>query len=276
MRARVVGALTVLGLACVRLAAADPCRDPYGQVRSPITLGPGSSGFAAAVPACGETRLAVDGRGALTIAADAPDFYGLVQATSTLSGTYRVSERGFLMGGMDVVRWDYAVNATVTASQTTVGPPVLGGAIVAARSERTQLSMFMRTLFPLETGLQHGGRVGTESGLALLQVLTARIALHGTASLPVLWAYVGERGVGFVRPRLTVDGEFSLFSHWTVLAGLEIRAVNAPSRLDALVARGALRFPFGRHVELHLDAAVPFAGSARTDLQLGLGGAARF
>lgn len=274
--ARIAGGLLAVGLAWSPPVAADPCLDAYGLVRSPISLGPGASGFASAVSACGETRLALDGRGALTIAAEAPDFYGLVQATSTLTGLYAISKRGFLMGAVDVLRWDYAVNATVTASRTSLGPPVLGAAFVAARGERTQLTMFMRTLFPLETGRAHGGRVGTESGLAMLHGLVPRVAIHATASLPVLWSYVGDRGVGLVTPRLTVDGELSLFRHWTVLAGLELRGANAPSRVEALVGRGAFRFPFGRHVELHLEAAAPLAGSTRTDLQLGLGGAARF
>ena len=252
----------ILGVAWPTTAAADPCRDPHGAVRAPILLGAGPAGFAGFAPTCVEHRLGVDGRATL-------DGSTVRETTGVLSGTYRVSERGFLAGSFDFVR-------TADGQPTRFGPPVLGGHFVVARGADTQLTMFMRVLFPLEAGSDHLTRVGTESGLSLLHVPTARLALHGTVSMPVLWTFVGEQGTGLVRPRVTVDGELSLFEHLTVLAGLEVRAVNAPTRLDAVVARGALRFPLGANAELHVEAAAPFAGEGGKDRQVALGGAARF
>jgi len=251
-----------VGVAWAVAAAADPCRDPYGAVRAPILLGGGPAGFAGSAPACGEQRLGVDARATV-------DGTAVRETTGVLTGTYQVSERGFLAGSFDFLRAE-------EAQPKRVGPPVLGGHFVVTRTAEAQLTMFMRVLFPLEAGADHRTRIGTESGLSLLYAPTARLALHGTASMPVLWTFVGEQGTGLVRPRLTVDGELSLFAHLTVLAGLEVRGVNAPTRLDALVARAALRFPLGAHAALHVEAAAPFAGEGSKDRQVALGAAARF
>jgi hypothetical protein len=288
MRTRVftLGALTLgaltLGAPAARAmngadAEAGPCRDAYGHLRAPIAIASEGADFAGSAAACGGHRVALDLHADATIAASAPEFYGNLRGAALVSGTWAPNDRLWFDAAADVARYDYVANASIVAKGFGAGPATLAVHGVLERSARLQVAPFVRALLPLESGWANAFRLGIEPGLAALFALSPRWSLHASASYPLQTTWLGSRVAWRFTPRATLDVDVAPLRWLELLAGLELRLVADPDgNLDALTARAALRAHLGRGFDLHLEAAVPFAGFDRALARVALGLAVRW
>ncbi len=251
-------------------ARADPCRDEFDHLRAPIALTLGTADFASTPPACAHTAIAADARANILL--DTRDFYGAIDGQAIASGAYALDQRTWLSASADVYRFTYVQNASVIATQSGVGPFVVGGHVVVAESDGASLAPFLRVLVPLESVYQHALRPGVEPGASGLLALSSRFALAGGISSPLTATMLGRRTLWQWTPRASVDGVLAVWRWLEVAGGFEIRlGTDRDGIVEFLAPKIALRFHVSRGLEVHVDGMLPLAGLDRTTAVAGLG-----
>lgn len=243
-----------------------PCQRVRSAPRAPIELPFGIPGvpaladFGSTPSACGFSGFSVGGRMGLLIATSA--FYGAIDATASLSGTYRIDEDSWISLGFDAVRYRTVINASVVTAPIDVGATTLTVHHVMASDDEAQVTLFLRAMLPTELGNRYAARLGVEPGFSVAWSPHRRWTLHGGVSLPVS-AAVSAAGTHFTfTPRASLDVAWLPVDPFEVLLGLEARA--GLDGLEFLSPRLGLRVHATRRAFIDLSAMMPLLGVEKT------------
>lgn len=263
------------GLAMALFGASAASAEPSpGMATGPVQVAaaPGELGLVRRAEARTEVALAIPG----TVVLDEPGFYGMVDGAVAVQGSYAISERLEVFGGLAALQFRYVQNATLTATNLTLGALFLGATWVAisAPEGRLDLAPFVRLELPTSLEYQNARPMAVEPGLSLRGVVVPSLRWYAGASMPVAWVFSSGGAHTRVSAAAVLGGEWAPW-RWFALA-LELSGRFGPlDPLEQVAAGLALRFAAGRF-GVELDGVVPFAGASRATLAAMLRGAYRF
>ncbi len=259
-RARVgVAALVALSPA---LAWAQPCA-PAAVASGPLALGPGPADFGEVAEPCAANQAVARLRGILLV--DTPDFYGAISAGVTLGGRYRIRERWWVSGALDMPTWRYTVNAVVASTALDAGPATVAVHRALVTRESFAVAAHVRALVPVDTARRFGLRTGAELGASAIYRPGVRWFADGGLTAPTALVVLGGRTHVSVVPAALAEMGFALRSWLALSLGAALRTEVHPSpALLALAARPALRVRTGGGWRFALGADVRLVGVDRT------------
>lgn len=242
------------------------CERARSAPRAPIELalgGPGTPAlaqFGSTPSACGFRGFSIAAGGGALVATSA--FYGAIDAEATLAGTYRIDRDSWVTLAMDVVRYRTVINATVVSAPIDFGASTVTVHHSIARDQDAEVTGFVRALFPTESSMRYGARIGVETGFSVIYSPHRRWSLHGGISLPVT-ATISAGGTLFTfSPRATLDAAWLAADVFELVTGLEIR--GGLDGFEYLAPRAALRVHATRAVFIDLSAMFPLLGLERS------------
>lgn len=200
---------------------------------------------------------------------DTPDFYGNIQAAGELYGSYALSDRLEVFGALELARFDYVVNATLTSTQVSLGHATAGIAWNAVNSDELMVTPIARVVLPTSFVSQNVRTTGIELGAAASYLATGALELH---------AHVGVQGTAGLSsgPALPTGGAFATvglsfapFSWGAVVLDLQAHAFERDT-LDYVAPTFALRFNPWRKLQIEAGAGLPLLGADRRMLIGGL------
>lgn len=196
---------------------------------------------------------------------DTEAFYGAIVASGLVFASGELTASTELFGGLEVLRYDYAQNASLSGGRVSIGQLGVGLSQALHRGPRLALSAVARLQLPTSTATPRVRVVGAELGVSAALALTRRLSLHGYAGTD------GSLGLssGPTLPEGAIGGalggEVQLLP-WLALA-IDLRGRAGATR--ALIPAAALRASPGG-LGLELAATVPVVGTDRHDGALGL------
>lgn len=250
-------------------SAAGRC--PDARPWAPIALTLGGADFGASAPACAHDGLALDAR--VTALLDAPVYYGTLVAEGVLGGSHALGRRFWLSWAVTPLRYRYAQNATILAEDVGLGPSSVALHWTTLRpGDRLAVAPYVRALVPTDTGRQYAVTLGVELGAAVLAFPLPRVAVTGSAAVPVTVTVLGERTLTRVVARLALDAAVAVTPWLEPALGVELRLGDDPDGLLEYVApKAALRVRPWRRTTFQAAAIAPLGGLERTDLRVALG-----
>lgn len=252
------------------VASAERCSRGRAGVPLPIALTMGPADFGTTPSPCSDPRISLDLRATALI--DTADFYGALGADAVLSGTVPLTSRLWLSGAFTVVRYRYAQNATLIASDMGLGPSDLGLHVGVITRDELRVSTYLRVLLPTETPTQYALRTGFEAGVAAMWRPRSRLTLLGGLSVPVELSFLGGHGLAYGGVRASIDATYLVGTWFEPVLGLEARIGNDPDgALEYVAPRLSLRAHLGRSVGIHLTGMAPLGGIERTNARVSLG-----
>lgn len=231
------------------------------QLLGPATIGAfHDAEFARARRACLRNEFGFGIHGAPVI--DAPDFYGNISAAGVLYGSYGLSDTLEVFGAIELARFDYVVNATLTSTKVSLGQTTAGLAWNAIRTTSFVLTPTARLLVPTSLVPSNVRTTGLEFGAAASLIATRWLELHG---------HLGVQGtVGLsAGPMLPWGGVFTTvgasvmpFTWGALVLDLQVHA-GERAALDYVAPALALRFNPWRTLNVEAGASVPLGGEDR-------------
>lgn len=227
-----------------------------GLGEGPIALGYGEADVATGRRACPRTEVGLGAR--LGLILDTPDFYGAVDVSALLYGSYKLRDTTELFATLEAVSFTFAQNAVLTSTQLTLGDLTVGGTQVLFMGDRWIVGASARLLLPTSFEIPGARLLGGELGATASWRPTNWLEVHGYFGGDMSGA-VG-RAPAFIRGGgvLLAGAQLSPFD-WGALV------VDFTGRLGTLsyVAPSfALRFRVAQ-LGIELAATLPIAGTDR-------------
>jgi hypothetical protein len=249
--------------------AGDPCARSLtpNAPEGPVTVG----GFQAADlmvarRACPRSEVGLGVRAGAVI--DTPNFYGAVDAQAVLFGSARLTPTLELFGTAELLRLQFAQNATLNGTRASLGQVSVGAAWLARQTEGAAVTPYVRLMLPTSLLTSRVRTVGAEVGTSASLRLSERFEAHGTVSVG------GTAGLGavpaFPRAGLGLNaGLQAALTSWLALV-LDVNVqggYRAP--LDFVAPAFAVRLSPVAGLGVELGATLPLAGA---DRHLAIGG----
>jgi hypothetical protein len=231
-----------------------------GLAEGPVVVGLYDADWGTGRRACLRSELAIAERLGATI--DTKDFYGGVRADTIIAGSVRLRPRLELLGALELVRYEFAQNASLKASALGLGQLTLGLQGLALETRRWALSAYGRVLVPTASTTPSVQTTGVEVGVAASFRPHRKVEVHGHLA--------GDFTVGLSAGPPDVRGGTALLlgvsytpATWFGLT-IDLQAVlGHRAALDALLPQLALRFRLWRALGLELAGTAPVAGADR-------------
>lgn len=269
--------LIALSLALASVAAAEPIRSSVaepappvelacqrsrhpGLAEGPVVIGLYDAELGTARRACLRSELALYERMGATL--DLPSFYGGVRADTVLSGSLRLRPYLEIFGALELVRYEFAQNATIKASALGLGQLSMGLQGLMLERRRFVVSAYGRLLLPTASASASVQTTGAELGLAGSYRPRRDLDLH--AGLSADFSAGLSAGPAQVRggAALTLGLQYAPAT-WFALA-VDLQAVlGHRAVLDGLLPQLALRFRLWRALGLELAGTQSIAGADR-------------
>ncbi|WP_434380739.1 hypothetical protein [Melittangium boletus] len=264
-----LAALVPLLLAAPAARAEGPC-DTW--VSPALPEGPVPFGFQAADVATGrracprtEVGLGVQGQALI----ETQNLYGAITATGLVSGSLAVRRDVELFATLEVPRFQYVQNASLTGSRLTLGQLTVGGTWLGFTRGAFALAPSVRLQLPTSFASPRTRTLGGEVGAAVLYRPVPRFDVHGYAGVD---ADLGL-GAAAAQPRagvlLNAGAEYALCSGFAAVLDANVR-LGRRAGLDSVAPALGLRFRAGEHFGAELGAALPVLGAERSLVSGGL------
>lgn len=133
-----------------------------GLPEGPISLGYAEADMAVGRRACPRTEVGLGGQFGAII--DTPDFYGTLNVSGRLSGSYALRDTTELYATLEAVSYTFAQNAVLTSTQLTLGDLTFGGTQVIFNTDRFIGSITGRVLLPTSFEIPGARLLGLELG----------------------------------------------------------------------------------------------------------------
>jgi hypothetical protein len=225
---------------------ADACAVAPRTTAGLLPAGTTAADFGTVAEPCGLSELTLRARGAFLIAPDMPDYYGSIIGDSLVRVRRRVTARGWLSFGLDVVTYRYVNNGGLASQGTSFGPATLGYHRTLLITPRLAAAAHVRALLPLDTSRTSGVETGVELGASARRLLPHRFALEGGLTLAAPLDLVGGQRHGRLEPAAAVELWLAASPRLGVGAGATARVALAPAwAFITAVPRGAARFALG-------------------------------
>jgi len=253
----------VLLLLATPAFADEPCgaAGNTGLATGPADINFGPYGFNSPRRAChrNEANLAGGGRAII----DNPDFYGALDGTAILSGSYVLNRRWELFGSWEAFSFRYAQNASLKATSVGIGQLTVGGSWQWLQRETWTLTPSVRVMLPT-TVPSHGALTGgLSAGLAWQYRRAAWNAFHAYAGAGLISGLFSTPAVPRGTVSLTVGTELLPWEWFSVVVDVQTQ-FGERATLDYLAPALELRFG-GESLGVSLGLARPVLGAARQD-----------
>lgn len=234
-------------------------------VDGPIVLGYQEADVATGRRLCPRNEVGLGTHTLMVI--DTPNYYGDVLVEAVVFASYKWDEKTELYGYLEAVDWEFVQNASLKATNLTLGNLTLGATRqLWDRGPALLGGVTARVLLPTSFATEGSRPLGIEAGH-----LTTWVPMHG---LEVHTFLGGDVSIGLgssgALPRgggvLTLGAQYSPLTWGAVVLDLTGRLDSAHSYLAPALA---LRFAFGQF-GLELAGSLPIAGDDRHDVVLGL------
>jgi hypothetical protein len=226
----------------------------------PVTFGFLSADVATGRRACPRTEVGLGLQGGAIV--ETANFYGAVTATGLLSGSFAVRPDLEVFATLEVPRFQYVQNATLTGTTLSLGQLTAGATYVALAQGPLVVSPSARLQLPTSFASPRTRTLGGELGAAVLYRPQARFEVHGYVGADVsagLGAAASQPRAGFL---VNVGSEYAFFSGFAAVLDANVhfghRAV-----LDYVAPALGLRFRAGEHFGAELGASLPLLGAER-------------
>ena len=261
---RLLTALLALALLAPASARAE---DACGTWVSPaLAEGPVPFGFQSADVATGrracprtEVGLGLQARAIV----ETQNLYGAITAAGLVSGSLAPRPDVELFATLEVPRFEYVQNASLTGSRLTLGQLTAGGTWVALSRGAFVLSPSARLQLPTSFASPRTRTAGAEVGAAVLYRAWERLGVHGYAGVD------SELGLGAAaaRPRagllLNAGAEYAVWSAVAVVLDANVH-FGRRAAVDYVAPSVGLRLRAGAHFGAELGVSLPVAGPERT------------
>lgn len=230
----------------------------------PIALGFVDADVATGRRTCPRTEAALGAR--IDAVIDTPDFYGNILATGMLSGSYALSDKRELFATLELLRYQYVVNAVINTTQLAVGQTTVGASQVTFLGDAVGGAVSARLMLPTSFATGNTRVFGAEVGHSVTWRPSSNLELHGwagadfSAGLSAAPAFPRFGGLLNAGVQYSPVGWFG--------AALDLDGRVGP--LSYLAPAVALRFGLGRSVGAELAATLPVLGTDRHDAIVGL------
>lgn len=206
--------------------------------------------------------------GAIPAAAaiDAEDFYGLLSGGLAADGSWVVSDRATLFGGVELVRYDTLISA-FTDSALGTGHTWVGGSVFLAESDRARAAVDGRLVLPTAFALyRHAWPFALDLGAA---GHVGNAAIRGHGRIGVLHSFAVSLGppAPWIGGSLRAGAELRPGDHFALVLDLDGTLGYDGSKLAAVPE---LRFAIGRKLGLSLGGWVPVVSPTRQPLGIEL------
>lgn len=232
----------------------------------PVPFGFLSADVATGRRACPRTEVGLGLQGGAII--ETKNLYGAVTAAGLLSGSYAVRPDLELFATLEVPRFQFVQNATLTGTSLSLGQLTAGATYVALTRGDFVLSPSVRLQLPTSFASPRTRTLGGELGAAALYRPTNRFEVHGYAGVDAslgLGAAAALPQAGFL---LNVGSEYALCSGFAAVLDANVHFGHRAA-LDYVAPAVGLRFRAGEHFGAELGASLPLVGAERA---LAIGG----
>ena len=232
----------------------------------PVPFGFQSADVATGRRACPRTEVGLGVQGQAII--ETHNLYGAITATGLVSGSLAVRPDLELFATLEVPRFQYVQNASLTGSRLTLGQLTLGATWLVLSRGAFALAPSVRLQLPTSFASPRTRTLGGEVGAAVLYRPTERFDVHGYAGVDA------DLGLGAAPlPRagvlLNVGTEYAFFSHFAAVLDANVR-FGRRAGLDSVAPALGLRFRAGEHFGAEVGASLPVLGAERSLVSGGL------
>lgn len=246
------------------LADEDPCTSHQPEAGVPVRAHLGPADFGMIPEACPASSLTLDAGG--VIAVDRENYYGSILVAGSLRGRLTLPRGPWVSIYVPGAEYRFVANASLQPSSFDVGAGAVGAHFPVRLHRSVQIAPYARVLLPTESIFNNATRTGWELGSALVWDAHRMVEVVGGVTLPLFVTFVGPEAKPRLMPAATADVGFRPARWFTLAGGLALRlAADEDDTLEALDARGALRFYPWRGLLVELSGAFPVAGRDRTD-----------
>jgi hypothetical protein len=232
----------------------------------PVPFGYLSADVATGRRACPRTEVGLGAQGGAIV--ETANFYGAVTVAGLVSGSYAVRPDLEVFATVEVPRFQFVQNATLTGTTLTLGQLTAGATYVALTRGAFVLSPSVRLQLPTSFASPRTRTMGGELGAAVLYRPTNRFEVHGYAGADVsagLGAAAALPRAGFL---VNVGTEYALCSGFAAVLDANVHFGHRDV-LDYVAPAIGLRFRAGEHFGAELGASLPLLGAERA---LAIGG----
>jgi hypothetical protein len=253
-------ALTVLAPASARAEGACSTWIAPALAEGPVPFGFQSADVATGRRACPRTELGLGLQGNAII--ETQNLYGALTGSGLVSGSLAVRSDVELFALLEVPRFQYVQNASLTGSRLTLGQLTAGGTWVALSRGAFVLSPSVRLQLPTSFASPRTRTAGAELGAALLYRAWERLGVHGYAGVDSelgLGASIAQPRAGFL---VNVGAEYALAS--VVAAVLDANVhFGRRAAVDYVAPSVGVRLRAGPHFGAEVGVSLPVAGPER-------------
>ncbi|HEX8437096.1 hypothetical protein [Archangium sp.] len=232
----------------------------------PVPFGFLSADVATGRRACPRTEVGLGVQGGAIV--ETANFYGAVTAAGLVSGSYALRPDLEVFATLEVPRFQFVQNATLTGTRLTLGQLTAGATYVALTRGALVVSPSVRLQLPTSFASPRTRTLGGELGAAVLYRPTPRFEVHGYAGADVsagLGAAAAMPRAGFL---VNVGSEYALCSGFAAVLDANVHFGHRDV-LDYVAPAIGLRFRAGEHFGAELGASLPLLGAERA---LAIGG----
>jgi hypothetical protein len=244
------------------LTAQSPvCLDvPRGLGDGPIVIGFFEGDLGTGHRACPRSELTAWGRAGAVI--DPPGFYGSVDASLLVGGSWAIRQRGQLEATLELLHYQLVRNASLASESFSLGFLTVGGSAMVLDRAGVALTPYARLLFPTSTAEVHARTMGAEGGLALQWRPRRVVALHHVFAGDVTGSV--SAAPGFVRggALLLVGVEYMPVGWFELVFDIDSH-FGARAAVDRVALAPALRFRPIAGLGIEVAATAPVAGAER-------------
>lgn len=212
--------------------------------------------------ACPHTEIGIGGRFGAII--DTPDFYGHLQVSGRVFGSYALRDTTEIFATLEAVNYAFAQNAVLTSTQLTLGNLTVGGTQVLYMGREVVLSVSARILLPTSFEIPGARLLGGELG-GLASYRGAKwLEVHGYIGGDLTGALGRTSGIPTGGGTLLAGVQLMPFD-WGALV-IDLTGRLGP--LTYLAPTIGLRFAIS-HFGIEVGGTLPLVGSDRHDFILG-------
>jgi hypothetical protein len=232
-----------------------------GLATGPVALSFGTYGFSSPRRACHRSELSLAGGGRAII--DTPDFYGSLNGTAVLEGSYVLNRRWELFAAWEALSFQYAQNASLKKTGLGLGQLTVGGSWQWLQRGRWTLAPDVRFMLPT-TVPSHGATVGgLLAGLGWQFRRVSWNAFHAYASAGVTSGLFATPALPRGTFSLSAGTELVPWDWFSVVIDLQTQ-FGQRAALDFLAPALELRFG-GQNWGLSVAGGLPVVGDDRHD-----------
>jgi len=259
-------ALALTGRDAFADGAPPPCDDATHAFEAPVHLSFEEADFRAPFALCPTMGLGVRGHGGAIIAVG--DFYGALDAGALFGARWALPKNIGLSFAMDLVRWRFVQNATISRTVLGTGQATIGATFGSLGFERRGARFVpgLRVILPTSSTFHSARTVGIDPTLSWgTRVRTFDV--FGSFGYAV-WGTISRGGFNLWHgPSATAGTALTIKKRFSILLQADLHGVanHGAFDIERLALSAALRLRLGRALRLELAAGRAFYGADRTD-----------